>query len=174
MNNYLIIGGCGTGKTWIMKQLIKDFQINESRKEGLYHYSINQKYYVVVLGKYDGTMFEGSDRLAMNIMADNEKMVDVFSKYCVIAEGDRFTNSTYIAAFKPIILRIKGDGAEGRAKRNSQQTERHTKAIATRVNNILPHFEFANSQECLNFVENELADGERTAAPYKSNIQTLF
>jgi hypothetical protein len=157
-----------------MKQLIADFHLTESGKEGLYHYSINTEHRIVVLGKYDGSMFEGSDRLAMNIMADNDKVKNIFADMTVIAEGDRFTNSTYIAAFKPIILRIKGDGAEGRAKRNSQQTERHTKAIATRVNNILPHFEFNNSQECLNFVENELAGGERVAEPYKSNIQTLF
>lgn len=179
LNNYLIIGACGTGKTWIMKQLQDKFGLYNAEQIGLYHYATDlacrdTKIPVVLLGKYDHSMFEGSDRLAMNIMSDNNKMQEIFDRCIVVAEGDRFTNNTYINRFKPIILRITGDGAEGRAKRGSQQTERHTKSIATRINNILPHYEMANSQECYNFIVNELTGGARTAQPYVNNNLTLF
>lgn len=172
MINILITGGCGSGKTWVMKQLIKALSPMEPAQIGLYHFVQNGE--VAVLGKYDGTMFEGSDRLAMNIMADNTKMAGVFENFKVVAEGDRFTNNTYIQAFKPIIVRIKDDGSAGRKLRGSEQTERHTKSIATRVNNILPTYEAVNSNQCLIFVLCLLNGKPLGIQPYKSNELTLF
>lgn len=148
----LIIGTCGTGKTWVMKQLMKHLGISSiySYKTGLYTYL--KKGGVMLLGKYDGSTFEGSDRLSMSIMTDNPKMKAEFEDHIVIGEGDRFTNSTFINTFKPTILKINGDGVEGRLKRGSSQTERHLKSIATRVNNIEADHEFENSQECLDYI----------------------
>lgn len=157
-DNYLITGICGTGKTWLMKQLINAFNANQTEKVGLYHYNYNDvgigTKAVAILGKYDGTMFEGSDRFAMNIMADNDKIENsgLYNERIVIAEGDRFTNNTYITKFKPMILRILGDGADGRVLRGSSQTERHLKSITTRVNNIEATYEFDDSTECLDWL----------------------
>jgi hypothetical protein len=97
-------------------------------------------------------MFEGSDRLSMAVMADNWLVKDKFSSEVVIADGDRFTNSKFIESFDPIIVRIKGDGSEGRGKRGSNQTARHLQSIATRVRNIEPHFELESSEDCANFL----------------------
>lgn len=160
MTMYLIIGNCGVGKTWIMKSLIKALGISKvySYKTGLYQY-LKQKD-VIILGKYDDTVFEGSDRLSMAIMTDNAKIKPIFEsvKY-VIGEGDRFTNSSFITEFNPVILKVLGDGSEGRIKRGSGQSERHLKSIATRVNNIQANIEFNNSADCLAYLTNEILTG---------------
>lgn len=152
----LLIGACGSGKTWVMKSLIDEYSLNLSAKYNLIRFRTNKK--IAVLGKYDGTTFEGSDKLSMGVAVDFEK----FSKMAeqknliVIAEGDRFTNSRFISHFKPVIIRIKDDGKEGRKKRNSSQTERHIKAIETRVKNIKPKFEVKNSSEALKIIKSEI------------------
>lgn len=160
---YLVIGACGTGKTWIMKQLIASLNIKEAGQCGLYHMVRNEDKKVIVLGKYDGSMFEGSDRLAMNIMADNYKFINLFANcnYTLIAEGDRFTNNTFIKDFNPTILRVNGNGKEGRIKRGSEQTERHLKSIATRVKNIQSDYEFEDSSECFDWLLKTLLEPDR-------------
>lgn len=172
--SYLVIGTCGTGKTWIMKQLIEYIGSMKPEQIGLYHLVQNPVRGVAILGKYDGTVFEGGDRLAMNIMSDNAKVKLFLDNYITIAEGDRFTNNTYINFFKPTVLRIKGDGAEGRAKRGSEQTERHIKSMTTRVSNITPHFEFINSEHCYKFIINELNGRLRYDMPYIDTQTSLF
>lgn len=178
MTNYILITGtCGVGKTWIMKQLIDTFEVKKAEKYGLYHwvYRDDNERSLAILGKYDGTMFEGSDRLAMNIMAHNleaKKLLDKFD--VVVAEGDRFTNQSFIRDFNPIIVRIKGDGKEGRAKRGSSQTERQIKSITTRVNNIIPHYAVPNSEECFNFVVNCINGHILNKYTYIAPKTTLF
>lgn len=154
---YLIIGNCGVGKTHVMKSLMSFFNITPvySYGTGLYRYL--KKDGIVLLGKYDGSTFEGSDKLSMSIMADNAKIQPIFKEAkVVVGEGDRFTNSTFISTFKPTIVLIEGDGEEGRKKRGSQQTERHLKSIATRVSNIKPDLTFPNSIECFEFLAKKI------------------
>lgn len=158
---YLIVGCPGVGKTWLMRKLMEVLEISPiySYKTGLYVY-LKQKD-VILLGKYDGTIFQGSDRLSMSIMLDNEKIKPIFkSVKFVIGEGDRFTNQTFITTFNPTILKIIGDGSEGRTKRGSSQTERQIKSITTRVSNIKADIEFTSSEECFNFLINEIQNVE--------------
>lgn len=153
----LIVGTCGTGKTWVMKKLIEYFNISNvyNYKTGLYNYL--KKDDVIIVGKYEGNVFDGSDRLSMSVMKDNKLIKPVFeqAKY-VFLEGDRFTNSTFIEEFKPFIIKIEGDGYEGRVKRGSTQTERHIKSITTRVNNIKYDKAVNSSEECFNYIINEI------------------
>lgn len=147
---FLVIGTCGTGKTWVMTEFAKHLGISSvySYATGLYSYLKKDGY--IILGKYDGSVFQGSDKLSMAIMTHNEKVRPVFeAARMVVGEGDRFTNSTFIKDFVPTIIKITGDGVAGRAKRGSQQTERHLKSITTRVENITPDWEVADSTECL-------------------------
>lgn len=141
MKFILIVGACGSGKTWIMKQLVKDLKLNTLGKVGMFYFHRNEK--VIVLGKYDGSTFEGSDKLSMAVMRD----LPAFQKYVkgtekerghqvVVCEGDRFTNSTFIDGVKPIIIKIMDDGKKGRKKRKSNQTERQIKSIQTRIDKI--------------------------------------
>jgi len=142
----LIIGECGVGKTWVMKNFIKG---SKGYKLGLYYFNETEKH--IVVGKYDNSTFEGSDRLSMAVMKDLDKMLGYIKKVNKIAifEGDRFMNQNFINKANPLIIKIKGDGKEGRIKRGSQQTERQLKTIRTRVGNINFNKEVENSNECL-------------------------
>ena len=147
----LIVGKTGVGKTWLMNSLLKHYRANLRLKMGLVYFHSNGS--VHILGKYDGSTFEGSDKLSMGVMADIDKFLRASEGKSIIAEGDRFTNSRYIAAAKPLIIKILGDGAEGRLKRGSNQTQRHIKAISTRVDNICANFEVQNSNEALALIK---------------------
>lgn len=143
-------------------------------QNGLYHWVTNGT--VAVLGKYDGSVFEGGDRLSMGIMADNAKALEALAGKLVIAEGDRFTNSTFIKDFDPVIIRINGDGAVGRGLRGSSQTERHLKSIATRVANIEPDAEVNNSAECLALLLEVISGKEiqRRDRAAQQSVQSMF
>jgi len=132
--NILLIGSAGTGKTWVMKSLINKFKCERRQKYGKFYFHTSDA--LVIVGKYDGTTFEGSDRLSMSVITDLDAFLSLTENKVVILEGDRFTNSKVIAKAKPIIIKILGDGLAGRLKRGSNQTERHLKSIATRVSNI--------------------------------------
>lgn len=172
MTTYLIIGNCGVGKTWLMKQLINKFQLTQTQQIELYHYLHNEN--VAILGKYTGDTFDGSDGISMSVMSCNNAAKQALQQYSVVAEGDRFTNSSFIRDFSPIILKVLGDGKKGRELRGSNQTERHLKSIATRVANIYPHYEFKNNEECLQFIINKIEGVEQNDSLFIPAKTTLF
>lgn len=140
-----------------MKQLISTYKLTERASTGLYSWVTNGE--IIVLGKYEeGETFAGGDRLSMGIMASNELVKPKFDGKIVICEGDRFSNSTFLRDFNPIIIKIRGDGAAGRKNRESQQTERHIKSILTRVNNILPDHTVNDSSEAFALLKSEIAN----------------
>lgn len=152
-NNILVVGCCGVGKTWLMLQLIEIFKCEHKDKEKLLRFSHNEDRSINITGNYvDGATFQGSDKLAMNVMSSVPQFLEN-NKNCInIYEGDRFSNGKFIEKADPIILKILGDGEEGRIKRGSNQTERQLKSITTRVGNIDANLEFNNSTDCLNFI----------------------
>ena len=151
-NCVLLIGACGSGKTWVMKQLLKG---KTQKRYKLGKFCFHETDEAIIVGKYDGTIFEGSDKLSMAVMADLGKMLEYISKKdkLTIFEGDRFTNGKFIERCDPAIIKITDDGTEGRKKRGSSQTERHLKSIATRVRNITPHKTVENSTEALTAIK---------------------
>lgn len=156
MRTYLIVGAAGSGKTWVMRQLIEKLKLNVTGRVGMFLFHRNDKY--CVLGKYDGTTFEGSDKLSMAVMRDLPKFLKVMKGFTIFCEGDRFTNSTFIGQAKPLICKIVNDGAEGRKKRKSNQTERQIKSISTRVKNVTGEkWQTLDSQEALKIMLNEIA-----------------
>lgn len=148
----LLIGSPGSGKTWVMKAIIKQRKCLRGQKMGLFVWHTNND--LLVLGKYDGSMYEGSDRLSMAIMKDIDRFVGYASDKNVICEGDRFMNNTYISKVRPIIIKILDDGAGGRLKRGSTQTTRQLKSINTRVSNIKADILVKDSQEALKVINN--------------------
>jgi hypothetical protein len=133
-NNILLIGCAGVGKTWVMKSIINNFKCVKRHRLGKFYFHSSDN--VIVTGKYDGSTFEGSDKLSMSVITDLDAFLFHTNNKIVILEGDRFTNSKVIAKANPIIIKILGDGVAGRIKRGSNQTDRHLKSITTRVNNI--------------------------------------
>jgi hypothetical protein len=160
MKVFLVIGACGSGKTWIMEQIVKHYKLDMPGKVGMFYYHRNYK--LMCLGKYDGSTFQGSDKLSMAIMRD----VPEFKKYIaknnmvVVCEGDRFMNDTFIKAMRPNIniIAILDDGAKGRKKRKSTQTERQIKSIQTRVSKLVgsAKYQCVDSTEALRVLKEEL------------------
>jgi hypothetical protein len=152
----LLIGMCGTGKTWVMEQLIQYYVLSHRKKIGKIYYHTDNR--IIVLGKYDGSMYQGTDRLSMSVMTDVDAFIEHTKGNIIIAEGDRFTNGKFIAKASPLIIKITDDGVIGRLRRDSKQSDRHLKSIQTRVNNIEAEHEVINSTEALqlikNFIEN--------------------
>jgi hypothetical protein len=150
-NNILIIGNCGVGKTWVMKNILNKYS-TIPYKLGMFCFHEGEK--IIVVGKYDGSVFEGSDKLSMAIMKDLDKFINYISKKnkIVICEGDRFMNNTYLIKSNPFVINISGDGFEGRKKRNSKQTQQHLKRISTRVNKTKKDIVLNNSNECLEYL----------------------
>lgn len=130
----LLIGNCGSGKTWVMKQILAGLT-TKPMMFGLFKFRYDAERKVAVMGIYDGSTFEGTDRMTMTIMLDLDKLKKAQQqhRFTILAEGDRFTNSKFINGMKPTIIKIADDGARGRALRHSKQTERHIRAIASRI-----------------------------------------
>lgn len=152
----LLVGAAGTGKTWVAKQLIKRLNLLKVGKVGMVLYHRNG--HILVLGKYDGSTFEGSDKLSMAVMRD----LPLFQEFAkdfrfVFCEGDRFMNSTFIKATDPYIIKLTRDGSEGRAKRGSNQTERQLKSLTTRVANVKADELVERSETALKVIESILS-----------------
>jgi ABC-type dipeptide/oligopeptide/nickel transport system ATPase component len=148
--NILLIGSAGVGKTWLMKSLINTFKCERRQKYGKFYFHSSDA--LVVVGKYDGTTFEGSDRLSMSVITDLDGFLELNKGKIIVMEGDRFTNSKVLAKAKPVIFKILGDGLAGRIKRGSSQSERQIRSITTRVANIplgANDFVLANSTEAM-------------------------
>jgi len=156
MTTILLIGNCGSGKTWVMNKIIEEFKLNKKAKIGKVVFQTNDK--IFVLGNYDKSTFEGSDKLSMAVMSDCDLLKKLQEKYnsIIVCEGDRFTNSTFIAKFSPTIVKIMDDGEAGRKKRKSNQSERQLKSIQTRVNNIKHNIEVLDSDTALLIIKRML------------------
>lgn len=156
--NILIVGICGVGKTWVMKSLIDEFNCLEMSQVKLVRYNTNKDKSVNVVGKYDGSMFEGSDKLSMSVSTSvDEYLEETKSSNFNVFEGDRFSNGKFIDKVKPLVIKILGDGSKGRESRGSSQSERQIKSITTRVGNISADLEFKDSTECLSFLKNYIS-----------------
>lgn len=142
MINILIIGNCGVGKTYVMQSLIKSYKCDQALNVDLLHYRSNG--FLHITGKYDGGIFQGSDKLSMSVMTSLDKYLQEV-KGVSIFEGDRFMNSNFIAKAKPYIIKVKGNGNQGRKIRGSSQSVRQVKSIQTRVGNINYDFSFEDS-----------------------------
>jgi hypothetical protein len=160
MKSYLIIGGCGTGKTWVMKRVLSQAGFVQHHSNGLYHWAEADN--LVVLGKYDGSTFEGGDRLSMAVMSSNNLVLPLWTDKIVVAEGDRFTNATFIREFNPYIIKILDDGSKGRMNRGSSQTARHIQSIQTRVNNTPFDISVPDSHTAFNMLTAAVIEGRVT------------
>lgn len=169
--NFLIIGNCGVGKTYTMQRLIEKYECNTEHSVGLIKYISNG--WLNITGVYDGSTFQGSDKLSMSVMSSLDEFLRVIQG-TTIYEGDRFTNSTFIKHAKPTIIKILGSGKQGRKMRNSTQTQRHIDSIATRVSNIPATYEVPNSTVAITLIENILFNPSTDLTQYKPQQQSLF
>ena len=131
MKPILLIGKCGVGKTYVTSNLARE--CTRRGKIGMFKFHFNDK--IVIPGIFDGTMYQGSDKLSFAIMRDHGKFQKWAKDKIVIYEGERFMNKK-ILSLRPFVIKIDGDGSWGRENRGSKQTSTHLKKIATRVDSF--------------------------------------
>ncbi len=99
-----IIGVCGepaTGKTTLVRALIASLatHVGQYEKYGTLEY-LTLRTGVVVLGRYTGETFDGTDKLSMNVVVDAEKWLaekgPLFTT--MVFEGDRLFCARWIRA----------------------------------------------------------------------------
>jgi len=141
-----IIGYCGSGKTWVTRQLLDSKR--KVIKVGLLYLNINKN--CIIPGVYTKDTFSGSDKLSMAVSKDFELMNYLCKKEnkTLVVEGQRFMNKKFRDIFQPTIIKINDDGTNGINQRKSTQSERHLKSIKTAVDNIEYDILVKNSKEC--------------------------
>lgn len=128
----LLIGCTGTGKTWVMHQIIKKLKCTVPGKVGTVYYMRSEDSKYIVVGKYEGGVFDGSDQLSMAVMASWPLFLHRWKDAdTIFIEGQRFTNKKILALPSLEVTRILGDGAEGRKLRGTNQSLRHIKSVET-------------------------------------------
>lgn len=104
MKTIAILGYPGAGKTWAIAELIRYLYDKlglayKTGKLGLVDY--HDFGGAVIMGKYDGSKFQGTDRLSMAVSVDFDRFFSKMElagvKY-IIAEGDRINNKVFFAA----------------------------------------------------------------------------
>jgi len=163
----LAIGGePATGKTTLMKSIIKNMDGAKTFKYGLLAGMFNEKTSIAVMGIYDGQgTFEGTDRLSMAVNKDFLSYLEAKCKGAnprhIVFEGDRLfsaTNLRYILDKYQTRICILKQSEQALHKRHmargDTQSEKFLKGRKTKIDNIQK--EFSGNSEI--FWLNEISD----------------
>jgi len=132
-----------TGKTTLIKKLLESKNIKRHSYNGVDFIKTEN---LVVIGKYDGAQFDGTDRMSMSIqpkfIAFLTELKNANLNYNVILEGDRLLNSSTIGflianniSHKIIILKCKDEEMQTRSYER-QQSDKFLKSKKTKIKNI--------------------------------------
>lgn len=115
-----------------------------------------------MLGVFDGTTFEGTDKLSMTVIDDAiefvKQQIDSKQKSVVFVEGDRLFNIRFLKETKALLLLIDANERvlkERHIKRGDSQTETFLKSRRSKVEN------FINKYKAQRIWNNTLQDQER-------------
>lgn len=144
MAKIIAIGGIpATGKTTLMREIIKlNFPLTIFKYKlvrGLY----NKKTNVYIIGIYDESLFSGTDKLSMAVQPDFINLTNKLNKATFIFEGDRLFNQSLFNKVKCniFVLQVDQDIINLRhLKRNDKQTDNFKKAKQTKIQNIINNY----------------------------------
>lgn len=168
-----LAGVPASGKSTILRRIIADMlpaptEFKYGKLRGI------QQDGVAVLGVYDGGKFDGTDRLANDVIAD----ALAFCQQCriygeirvIIAEGDRLLNRRFLDSVNARIIFIEATPEELRrrhqARRDTQDTA-FLRRCRTKVDNI------CRSYHARKYANNTEQDSERLALALESKIKEL-
>lgn len=94
-----LIGVPGSGKTTLFRSVLSYFPSRAYFASGLLKgecwHENNKPFYV--FGTYQGTVFDGTDRLSMAVQPDAEKFMRSASGSVILFEGDRLGNQSFLS-----------------------------------------------------------------------------
>lgn len=136
----IAIGGePATGKT----TLVREFKSNYPTapfKFGQVRGEYNKESNLYFIGVFDGSIFEGTDKLSMSVQPDFIKFLN-WCEGVVIYEGDRLFNQSLFTLEYPfikVVLTAEEDTLRRRHNlRGDSQTDTFLKSKRTKINNIM-------------------------------------
>ena len=141
----IAIGGePATGKTTLMREIIKDLMPLNTFKYRLIRGLYDRKKNLYVIGIYDESLFSGTDKLSMAVQPQFLQLVKEVQNGTFIFEGDRLFNASlfYEINCEKIVLRADEHiKAQRHINRKDSQTESFKKSKDTKINNIINKFD---------------------------------
>lgn len=159
-----IAGVPASGKSTLFKELRDKFFATPSEfKEGKCRGLQSENYRM--LGVFDGSLFEGTDKLSMTVIDDAiayiNRLRNAPEKYVVFVEGDRLFNQRFIVETRALLLLIDANEAvlkQRHLQRGDTQTDTFLRSRRTKVEN------FITKHHCMRIWNNTPADRERILA----------
>tara|TARA_R100001015_G_C4621996_1_gene179334 strand:+ start:21 stop:536 length:516 start_codon:yes stop_codon:yes gene_type:complete len=137
----IAIGGMpASGKTTLMKKIIKEYIPLNTFKYKLVRGMYCPRRLIYFIGVYDESTFSGTDKLSMAVQPHFVQLLSKLTKGVFVFEGDRLFNQSLFDKVKceKIIIDAEEETLERRHKqRNDNQSDKFIKAKRTKLNNIL-------------------------------------
>lgn len=135
-----IAGVPASGKTTLMRRIRKElFGDYTEVRHGSCRAIVSEDGHYVMLGVFDGSTFEGTDRLSMTVIGDAIPYVSSLRDVVVFAEGDRLANRRFLTETQAslIVLDAAPRVLEMRHRaRRDNQPEAFLKRCRTKVGNL--------------------------------------
>lgn len=140
IDKIIAIGGePGTGKTKLMKDMMCDFTLtpfNYGHLKGMY----DEYKKVYFIGVYDGSIFDGTERLSIKANTDFIKFLD-YADGIIVFEGDRLFTPKILGMKYPFIKVVLTASNEVKDTRlhlkGNNQPEGFIQRKITKLNNII-------------------------------------
>lgn len=168
MAKVIAIGGVpATGKTTMMRRIIKNLMPLSTFKYKLVNGLYNRKKNIYIIGIYNEELFSGTDKLSMAVQPSFVELTRKVQSGKFIFEGDRLFNQSLFDQVncEKIILEADEDLIEQRHKnRNDTQSEQFKKAKRTKIQNIVDKYNVTimknntkkDSDNIFNYIKNLL------------------
>lgn len=141
MAEIIAIGGVpASGKSTLMKKVIKEYKPLKTFKYGLIRGLYDKEKNLYFIGIYDDSVFCGTDKLSMAVQPHFFKLIDKLPQARFVFEGDRLFNQSLFDKYdcEIVVLNANEKTIDQRHKqRSDNQTDRFKKAKQTKINNIL-------------------------------------
>ena len=141
MAEIIAIGGVpASGKSTLMKKVIKEYKPLKTFKYGLIRGLYDKEKNLYFIGIYDDSVFCGTDKLSMAVHPHFFKLIDKLPEARFVFEGDRLFNQSLFDKYdcEIIVLNTNEETIDQRHKlRADNQTDRFKRAKQTKINNIL-------------------------------------
>jgi dephospho-CoA kinase len=142
MNKTIIALGVepASGKTTILKKVKANYTLTPF-KYGKVYGECNLDNRLYFIGVFDGSTFEGTDRLSMAVQPDFIKLLNYIEGGVVIFEGDRLFNQSLFNLnynFIKVVIKATDETLQQRHKRRrDSQSPFFIKSKRTKIKNIL-------------------------------------
>jgi dephospho-CoA kinase len=137
----IAIGGePASGKSTLMKYILKQYKPLKTFKYGLVRGLYNKENNLYFLGIYDNSVFCGTDKLSMAVQPHFLKLIKELPQATFVFEGDRLFNQSLFdkQECEIVVLNVTDKTKKERhEQRNDNQSDQFKRSKKTKIKNIL-------------------------------------